>query len=475
MSHGDCGCDRREFLLKSGLSLATGMFGLNMVTKFFLEEAYGLEPNPALQKYDSIIQIFYDGGPSQTDTWDPKPGSNSNVFPTVLTGANDIYGNPFRLSDVFTSLAGLVNDPAFGVGAVRSMTHGNADHSSAQQWMNCFWQSPVADLYPSTAASMAHLNEDRMAGVGIPSVRISGSNGADSNSAKGGLCPTAFNVFNRGAAVEMLARPTGVDQVRYAKRQRITQAFDDTFLGSRPDNVAQAWNTSWRRAMDVTNQGLARGAFDTAGVTRLPGGTSSTEAVSTGVLDNLTLAQNLVMNGVPYVALGIGGNDTHTGNMARIRRNWGDMTDVPLAQMAQNLKATGKRVLIVMGGEFGRRPDNVAAGTRDGRDHWARGFSWGLFSINQPAFKTTAVGNTGPDGMWTDRSTTKMKHPTQPSAFGGMLYRAMGYDVGNDPNVVVPTPIGNRPPIDINIANGTPANDTDFVGSGWLMQQFGLI
>ena len=80
MTHrDDCGCDRRDFLKQTGLSLATGFFGLNMVEKFFMEEAYGLEPNAATQKYDSIIQIFFSGGPSQTDTWDPKPGSNNNV------------------------------------------------------------------------------------------------------------------------------------------------------------------------------------------------------------------------------------------------------------------------------------------------------------------------------------------------------------------------------------------------------------
>ena len=158
-----------------------------------------------------------------------------------------------------------------------------------------------------------------------------------------------------------------------------------------------------------------------------------------------------------------------------MRRNWADMTATPLAQMAQNLKTTGKRVLIVMGGEFGRRPDDVLDnGGRDGRDHWARGFSWGMLSINQPAFNTTGVGDTGPDGMWTDRSNTRMKHPVQPSALGGMLYRAMGYDVGINNAITIPTSIGNRPPVDVNIANQTPANDTDFVGSGWLLQRFGL-
>jgi hypothetical protein len=130
-----------------------------------------------------------------------------------------------------------------------------------------------------------------------------------------------------------------------------------------------------------------------------------------------------------------------------------------------------------MGGEFGRDPNDVQENnnTRDGRDHWARGFSWGFFSINQPLFNTTAVGYTGPMGERTDRTGTPMDHPVQPSALGGMLYRAMGYDVGINNDITVPTPIGPRPPVDVNIVNTpAPVQSSDPVGSAWLLQQFGL-
>ena len=167
MTHIDCrSCnrdDRRSFLKKVA-GVSAGLFGLGMTNRFFLEEAYGITPS-SNRLYDAVLQIFYSGGPSQTDTWDPKPNSAiSNVFNTINLGTRDIYGNDIHISEVFPKLASLVqNDPAIGLGIVRSMTHGNGSHSAGQTWMNCFWQSPVADIYPSTAAAMAAIASSRMA------------------------------------------------------------------------------------------------------------------------------------------------------------------------------------------------------------------------------------------------------------------------------------------------------------------------
>jgi len=124
-----------------------------------------------------------------------------------------------------------------------------------------------------------------------------------------------------------------------------------------------------------------------------------------------------------------------------------------------------------MGGEFGRTPDTVASG-RDGRDHHPVGFSWGLLSINQPAFKTTAVGDTGPDGMQTLTSSPTLVDPVYPSAVGGLLYNVMGFPVGTDPKYNVPTGKGSpAPPVDPTYAN-QPA--TTAGSTAWLLSKFGL-
>src|SRR6185295_17003733 len=145
----------------------------------------------------------------------------------------------------------------------------------------------------------------------------------------------------------------------------------------------------------------------------------------------ITLAQELVKAGVPYISLDRGGNDTHTQNIAGVTASWTNNVDSAVSQLAMNIKPTGKRVLIIVGGEFGRTPvistDPDAMG--DGRDHWADGFSWGLVSINQPKFKSGAWGDTGPDGVWR-QSSNNLVDPVEMKDLGAFVYRAMGYPVG---------------------------------------------
>jgi hypothetical protein len=371
---------------------------------------------------------------------------------------NDNYGNPFRVSNVFTSIVGLLNDPAFGLGVVRSMVHGNGDHGTGQMYMNCFWGSVLATQYPSTAAVMAYYFQGT--GLGIPSVVINGANGDDPNNAKGAKIPTALmvNVNNnqgQNPTVQALGMPTGVTAARYARRRRLMESVNQKSLAL-PDEAVKAYDKAWKDAYDITVKGDAAKAFDLTGKPILPGRNGAPQ----NDLMRLTLAQNLVAAGVPYVACGIGGNDSHGNNRATITRNWGDITDSAVSAMARNLKATGKRVLIVMGGEFGRTPNTTANG-RDGRDHYPDGFSWAFLSINQPKFKTNAVGDTGPDGMAQARNNT-LRDPIYPKDLGAFIYTNMGFKPGDSPRTDIPTAVRDAPPVD-RVNN-----------SGLLLKAFGL-
>ena len=64
--------------------------------------------------------------------------------------------------------------------------------------------------------------------------------------------------------------------------------------------------------------------------------------------------------GVPYVSCAIGGNDSHGNNTSTITGNWGQSIDQGLMEVVDRVKQTGKRVLILIGGEFGRTPQTVA-------------------------------------------------------------------------------------------------------------------
>ncbi|HZV02471.1 MAG TPA: DUF1501 domain-containing protein [Planctomycetota bacterium] len=499
MSHQNCSCNesiqtsRRE-MIKAGAAAATwGLFGLSLPRMLFLQEAYGIAPDPTTKKYDAVIQCFMTGGPSQTDTWDPKADPNPSgyqspveVFPTLSLGSNDIYGKPIWLTNNLTNLANLVNtDPTnYGLGIIRSMHHGNGVHAIAESFMNCYWQSPVGNLYASTSAAFTYLMQDQVTppnGVGLPTCVILNNQGAMANTSKGSTCPTALQVTggNTTPTVQMLTVPVTTggqpDTARYNRRAQIMDAIEQNFDATRPDNSVKAWTAAWKNAQNITLEGKAAAAFNLTGVTTLPGGPTAHAAD----LQNLTLAQQLVLNGIPFVSVAIGGNDTHLNNRAGVTMNWGDTVDVAVTQMAKNLKASGKRVLVTFFGDFGRTPFTTAPKTvnvdgsqgqaRDGRDHWPSGFSAAMLSIGQPAFKTNAVGDTGPDGMWTATSTTPLKDIVYPGALGGMVYRAMGYSPTN-PNYYVPNALGSMaPPVDPQYQDNSPGNAL------WLAQNFGIL
>ena len=412
----------RRDILKTGATAATwGVLGLGLPKILFSRSAFGAAPqvDPSLKKYDAVIQCYMTGGPSQTDTWDPKPGTKNNIFDTFAlrdaqgTQARDIYGNPIELTVNLQKLGALVEqDPSIRLGIVRSMNHGIGAHPLAQGLMNCYWQSPVGTTnYPSTPAVWSYLLQNTVAPpatpssgapVGIPSCIILANNGALPNDAKGGKCPTALQVPDASAAnaaVDMLTIPvstrSGADAARYARRGSIRQAIEAAYNANHTtDNGVAAWSTAAAGGQAITAEARAASAFDLYG--RLPGDpkvallpgvdTGQAEGAQTSDLENLTLAQQLVLNGVPFVAMAIEGNDTHSNNRAGVRKNWANTVDPAFTQMAKNLKASGKRVLVTFIGDFGRTPNTVADG-RDGRDHWPSGFSVGFLSINQPDFK----------------------------------------------------------------------------------------
>ena len=468
--HCDCTSEhsreitRRKLLELSGKGVALGALGLSLPGLMHMQEAYGLTPeNPF---YDGVLCVTFNGGTGTIDSLDPKPGSNNNVFNTINLGANDVYNQPIVLSEVLPNLANLVqNDPAVGMGIVRSMWHGSNNHGNGQAMMAAFWRGQLLNSYPSQAPVFAHYLQGQ--GIGIPAVQINGNNLQGINDARGARVPTALQVDvggnqNNNPIVQALGLPAGVDGARYTRRKDLIDKLNARFLGSRQvDTMAKAWEKATADAYNVTFQGDAARAFDLTGKTLLP-------AQNNQNAQRFTLAQELLKAGIPYVTCGIGGNDSHGNNMATVRNNWGQTFDRAVAAMAANLKATGKRYLIFTISDFARTPQTVAGG-RDGRDHWGGAMSNLLISINQPLFKTTAIGDTGPDGLWVEGTTgnggagqlNMLRDPFEPAHLGYLVYSAMGIPMfAPDGRADVPTTTGrNAPPVDRTVTIEVPTGN----------------
>jgi hypothetical protein len=457
----DRGLDRREMLRLSLAGLGSGVLGLNFLSGCGVTDPTEtgttqsvLTPTNAF--YDAVIQIVYGGGPSQTDTWDPKPGSTSALFSgSINLGMNDKYGKPILLGEVLPKIASVVQGGTAGLGIVRSLVHSNADHDAAELATQSFWRTiGPASLYPSIASVMSYYFQGLTA-INVPSVAIDGT----ANDNKGNPISMALNGRTSGMS-SVLTRP--VTATRYDRRKRMLDSLNGG-MSTRPDALVKVADAATQDAYKITTTGTAAAAFDLTGKTLLPAADSSFSK-------RITLAQELVKAGVPYVALQLNGNDSHTLNKATITDKWANNTDPAVAQLATNLKATGKRVLILMGGEFGRTPriSQDPDALMDGRDHWWDGFSWGFLSINQPKFKTGAWGNTGPDGLYSQSSRNAgslpgmLVDPCEMADFGAFIYRALGFQVSNS-TYYVPLTTGMAAPVD-------PVNN-----SSALMSYFGLV
>lgn len=478
--------DRRKFLKSGSLGLSSSVLGLSWLDQVALQEVAAVDMSTTRQ-YDAAILVYYEGGPSQIDSFDPKPGAIGNRYPGVLVpGLEDIYGQPVQVSNLisrFGALDGSAGRHAEGHGTIRfgfirSMHHGIPVHQFAQKFTTNFWQSPVGFDYPPVAPVMSHYFSEHAAKTGLPgSVFIRGGTGRDANTLRGGRVPLALEVDGSVQGMdlmpEMLSAPEGA---HFEQRVRLAQVFGKKHQEKRDQAEIASWVKSVEQAADLTLGGISEQAFRLDKNHLLSKGNSN---IYEGSKQRFTLAAQLVKHGVPFVQVGIEGNDDgHFNNTKAVEHIFGQLTDDLVREMVLSLEdwcvKKQKKVLVLMMGEFGRTPHEVPKlNGNDTRGHWASGFTWSLISINHSGFQSTVIGDTGPDGAHT-LSDGPLLHPVRPSAVGGLLYHVMGFPADMAGNYIQMMDGRSVSPVDLSFVKNE--SDGSFIegNTPWLMQQFGL-
>jgi uncharacterized protein (DUF1501 family) len=337
------------------------------------------------------------GGPSQIDTFDPKPGHpNGGPFKPIQTNVPGM-----QISENFARLAKFADQMAI----VRSMTSKEGDHGRATYLLRTGYvpQGPVE--YPALGALVAKELGDGQAElpsfVSVAPFRFVNSKAYSS----GFLGPRHAPLFVGEAAqfqprqssadvdvalkVQDLAPSSEIVVARVDARVQMLRQVQNEFLTAHPDAAAASHLSAYEGAVRMMRSSAARAfALD-----------EEKASVRDGYGRNLfgqgcLLARRLVERRVPFVEVSLNGWDTHSNN-ANTVRDLSRTVDAAWAALMADLKERGllESTLIVWMGEFGRTPKLAGA---DGRDHWPKSFSAVLAGGGIRGGQV--IGDTGPDG-----------------------------------------------------------------------------
>ena len=354
-------CSRRD-LVQVG---ALGALGLT------LGDALALRAAGATVRDDySAILLWLTGGPSQFDTFDPKPDAPAEVrgpFQPLPTNVDGI-----RFTNAFPKIARHADKLA----VLRSVYHPLDHHVLAQGWMTAGrvhdtvnyppMGSVLASLYPGDGTLPPFVTVPRMK-------LIDGYNETQHFQTAGDLGP-AFNPLipdgmpgEPGFAVRDLGLPDAVDAGRFDRRTRLLARVDPPLRADGPRSQRLGLQTVYDRAFDLIHSSRVRQAFDLdqeAAKLRDDYGRN-------GFGQSALLARRLVERGVRYVTVNWPSYYAwdHHGSVEGGIKSTGGTLDSALSALLQDLTDRGllERTLVLVMGEFGRTPKlNKDAG----RDHW---------------------------------------------------------------------------------------------------------
>jgi len=401
---------RRDMLL----SCATG-FGALALTALLREPAFGgvlgaapahgaplaaaagpLAPRPGhfAAQARNVIFLYMDGGPSQVDTFDPKPRLDREhgrpiqvkTHPTQFNNVGNVLRSPWKfrqygasgipVSDLFTHLSRRVDDLAI----VRSMVSTFSEHTSANYFLHT---GSGLQGRPSHGAWVTY-------GLGSESQDLPGfvvlngglipPGGMDCFSS--GFLPASFqgSLFKPTTPPVANIEPGEPSRERQNRQIELLRGLDQAVLGrmGRHDNLETAiGNYELAFKMQAAVPELMSLDQESAATCRLYGLDDPFPPTRIYARECL-IARRLVERGVRFIELlcpAVGGDrwDQH-GNLKAGHENNARAVDRPIAGLLGDLKARGllDSTLVFWGGEFGRTP--MAQGS-DGRDHNPYGFT----------------------------------------------------------------------------------------------------
>ena len=387
--------NRREFLARSGMGMGSlALAGMVNAGNNPMEP--GSPHFPAKAK--RVVHIFCNGGPSQVDTFDPKPLLDKwhgkklptqNLRTERKTGA--AFRSPFKfkrfgrsgipVSDLFPKTAECVDDLCI----IRSMHADVPNHEPSLMLMNC---GDGRLIRPSMGSWVTYgLGTENQNLPGFIAMCPGGYPIKESQNWNSAFLPgvyqgTYIDPKNTKDISKLVANirnsRLGLDDQR--RQLDLLNAFNQLHLRERTDDSRldariHSFELAYRMQMEATD------AFD---ITKEPDHIRKLYGDSMHGREFL-ITRRLIERGVRYVQLwhGAGQPWDHHDNIESGHRELANHVDQPIAALLTDLKQRGmlEDTLVIWGGEFGRTPvvelpkPGSNQGKINGRDHNHHGFS----------------------------------------------------------------------------------------------------
>jgi hypothetical protein len=406
MSHSPTFLTRRDMLRHMGTGL--GVLGLADVLRdsgWFAPGAQAagaavqnpLTPRPPqfAAKAKHVIHIYLNGGPSQVDTFDPKPMLGRHAGKPIPTGnltterpTGGALPSPFtfqkygrsgiEVSEIFAKTAQHIDD----ICVIRSMHANTPNHEQSMRLMNCGDERLSRPSFGAWLTyGMGTDNENLPGFVAMcPGLPVS-----DVSNWRSAFLPGIYQgtyINTRKSKIDELIENITHPQVSDAAQRRqldllteINRRHQHDRAGFEPlEARIQSFELAYRMQLAATD------AFD---ISKEPA-TIRAMYGDTVQARQLLIARRLIERGVRFVQCYHGDVqpwDSHSQIEKEHRKLAGDC-DQAIAALLSDLKQRGlfEETLILCGGEFGRTPavELPQPGTGDaklGRDHNHWGFS----------------------------------------------------------------------------------------------------
>jgi uncharacterized protein (DUF1501 family) len=345
---------RRAFLRRVGAGTAAlGAFGWMDTVALSAEE---------LRKNEmACILLFMRGGPSQLETFDPKPGTtNGGPTKAISTAASGI-----QIAENWKNVASAMKDIAL----IRSMTNREGEHQRATYQLHTGYVPMGSVKFPGFGSIVAsEIGPDKF---DLPHFVSIGNRATTIGSGFLGMQYAPFVVGNPNQMPTNVALPRGVTDKRLARRLGLLDDLEKDFAEAGGERQVEEHRTLLASAAQlVTSPRLE--AFDLA---------KEKDAVRdkygrTNFGQGCLLARRLIEQGVTFVEVESNGWDTHQDNFNRTK-TLADTIDPAFAALVNDLKERGRlaKTLVIWMGEFGRTP---RINPNTGRDHFPRAFNVAL-------------------------------------------------------------------------------------------------